>query len=30
MFSFIIHRPIAELFLLGVIAGYKWAAEIDS
>ena len=29
MFSFIMHRPIAELFLLGIVAGYQWAAEAD-
>ena len=30
MFNFVMHKPIAELFLLGVIAGYKWAVENDS
>ncbi|CAM3375676.1 hypothetical protein SHVI106290_11420 [Shewanella violacea] len=29
MFSFVRYSPIAELFLLGVIAGYQWAAETD-
>ncbi|SUI61899.1 Uncharacterised protein [Shewanella baltica] len=30
MFNFVIDKPIAKLFLLGVIAGYKWAVENDS
>ncbi|CAM3249305.1 hypothetical protein SHPE106448_03280 [Shewanella pealeana] len=30
MFNFVMHKPMAELFLLGVIAGYKWAVESDS
>lgn len=25
MFSLLINRPMAELFILGVIAGYDWA-----
>ncbi|VEE60869.1 Uncharacterised protein [Shewanella putrefaciens] len=25
MFSLLINRPVAELFIIGVIAGYDWA-----
>ena len=29
MFAFLAAKPVAELFVLGVVAGYNWAQSLD-